>query len=75
MCPATVWIIFTRVLNTILAVEYNCLVQLFNSLVQIFHTFSLNLLSCLYFIRLGGNNNVSKMKRGRWNKKVLETLG
>jgi len=29
MCPATVWIIFTIILNVILASHCNCLVQLF----------------------------------------------
>jgi len=29
MCPATVWIIFTRILNVILASYYNCSVRLF----------------------------------------------
>jgi len=27
VCPATVWIIFTRILNVISASQYNCLVS------------------------------------------------
>jgi len=38
VCPATVWIIFTRILNVTLASQCNCLVKLFNSLVQLFNT-------------------------------------
>jgi len=38
VCPAAVWIIFTRILNVVLASQYNCLVKLFNSLVQLFNT-------------------------------------
>jgi len=38
VCPAAVWIIFTRILKVILASQYKCLVELFNSLVQLFNT-------------------------------------
>jgi len=38
VCSATVGIIFTRILNVILASQYNCLVKLFKSFVQLFNT-------------------------------------
>jgi len=38
MSPATMWIIFTRILNVILVSYYSCLGQLSNGLVELFHT-------------------------------------
>jgi len=39
MCLATVWIVFTRILNVIIESQCNCLVQLLNGLVQLLHLF------------------------------------
>jgi len=36
---AAVWIIFAKILNVLLASKYSCLVQLFDSLVQLFDYF------------------------------------
>jgi len=35
---------------------------------------SLKILHCASFIRLGVDNDLSRVKRGRWNKNVWETL-
>jgi len=71
-------IIYTRILNVILASYYNSFVQLFNGLVQQFNTFfklnSLNLLPCVCFIRLRGLKRRVQSEKGGWIKKVWETL-
>jgi len=69
MCPTTVWIIFTRILNVILASKYNCLVQLLTGFIQLFNTYFKYFFLNYYFVfalsGLGGENDVSRVKRGR----------
>ena len=71
---ATVRIIFTKILNVILASYYNCLVQLVNGLVQLCNTFCFNNFTESYdlvfaLLSLGDENDVSRVKRGGLNKK------
>jgi len=76
MYPTIVWIIFTRILNVMLASEYNCLVQLFNGLVQQFNIFFrqnyLNSLPCVCFYQACGAKTMCREWKGGDGRKKIE---